>query len=533
MTESIFFTPEEVGIYNLKSEQMSDEEIIEKTHFNKDVIDEFYRKSRIVARERTFHAFVSKYQRIFELTRDHYGEKDKNRKHVFSIGFSDIDTYLNPRQTEYGAKENIGCIYYLFNSKSPNHKYCILPISAWKILDYVLRKESDTEDFVRFINSDEQLKKFHNCMYELNENNLEVLMRCYKAIDDGTTKGLRKIVEKILQYDKLDEELRQYFLDFQNMLNRNIVEPLENFVNDVNQIKIDKDIFSKALANLKVYKYSAVDKTAIALNIAITCSLTGKKLKFYDADEKKLYYCKADVRTVLNAEYTSAFRMITFNGTHISCCPQFLSLLILLKSGQVKEFGNIELSDKIIRIDEKRGCLARIRSQCYTFQEPQRFTSKRYLDDNEFLSETLEAMHSYLSDLYELKFDIYPHFIEPIKKINLGEDYHDLNINFNSRDSIKTLKPLLEKDKENRYEIIAHDALNAIYENMKEPYKTLYKHAKNKKSLIPKNDDLIKKLDETKQVPNDSKSLFPQLQNSTRKREFSLKNLIFRRRFSS
>jgi len=518
MVKSLIFTREEIEIYDLKISGLSDADII-AAGYAQLTLDEFYLKVRIVSREHIFYSLLSKYRRILELAQEHYEEKEDKRSHVFSIDFSDLYTYLNPRQANPDAKANIGCIYYIFGFKSENHRYCVLPTTTWKLLNHIfetfkeVKKKIRIGDFDKFIN-DKQIKNFYNCLNEMDENNLDALMRCYA--DTGGLAGVinktlkyrpdeqvlqHKLAEQVLQ-NKLDDDLRQRVIvipkmldDFQKMLEAKIVEPLENFVKDedVTKVKIEKNRYNEALANLNVYGCKTdVDKKVAAAHFAITYSLTESGLRIYDRrtdemvtlqpDNDKVDVYPAVYRSISNSsQFIKAFRTKKIGDKYFSCCPQFLSTLILLKRNIVKEFNNTKLTDKIVLLDEKRRCIERIKNQCYDWQYPQRFNMAKYTDDVGRLRETLDSMSIYLGDLFELKYEIFPSLIEPVMKINLGDKfYHRKSKNYNSRDSIETLAPLFKHKCADRYESVATEALNAIYEDIKETYESLYQYAYEK-----------------------------------------------------
>jgi hypothetical protein len=112
--------------------------------------------------DRMFYNLLSKYRRIVKLAKEHCKEKrnDESVPHLFAITFSDIESYLNPAQMSKDDRDNIGCVRYMFNHKSKSHRYCILPTTAWKLVDHIFEMHPDFKVFI----DDPQISEFHGCI---------------------------------------------------------------------------------------------------------------------------------------------------------------------------------------------------------------------------------------------------------------------------------------------------------------------------------------------------------------------------------
>ena len=509
MTESLILTKEEAEIYNLSTAGKSDEEIL-RAGYNLCDLKGLHRKIRVVSRERVFYSLLLKYQRIFTIAQDHYAEKVENCNHVFNIDFSDLYTYLNPTQATPEDRANIGCIYYIFAFKSDNHRYCILPTTTWKLLNRVYetyesaKRDYKIKSFNKFLNN----TQIYNFYHSLDEGNaFDTLIQHYK--DAGGLEGIVKetlnceIDEQDIQSIQ-DKELKQKILvipkmvkDLKKMLKDKVIEPLEDFVKDkdLTKIEVQENEYNEILTSLDATEYkNDTFKKVVALHFTITCGLTKNGVNICDRRKDELGIntdiYPAVYRSVSNSrKFTDIFRAKKICGTFFSCCPQFLSIIILLKNNLVEEFRLIALTEKIARLNEKTKDIKRIRDQCYDLQYPKRFVADPYIKNKKILKENLESVYNYLSDLCEFKYEIYASFIEPIKKINTGDIYYHRNGKlYNSRESIKTLQPLFKCGYEDRYENVAEEALNNIFKDVKETYEFLYQRAKKKKILSPETD---------------------------------------------
>jgi len=485
---------------------MSTEEISYRNDFSEsdvEILDITDKKSRLNSRGRIFYALLSKYWRIFTIAETHYAEKNEGVYHVFCITFADIWDYLNPQEIRPEDRDNIGCIYYMFNFKSDNHRYCILPPTTWKLVNHIFKiydkmDDSKKDGFDKFIKN-ERIKNFHDCMYEIDENNIEPLMRCYNEVG-----GLQGVID-IAADCKLNDRLKQNFSVIQKMLDDKIIEPLEHFnVGELTQIKPDKKRYDKALENLMFHKPNNVnvENKICALNLAITCYLTEKFEKFDDIADKMYNTCKnykatkEIYRQVPSSRETidALRRMKTDDGKRVSCCPQFLTVLILLKRNLAEKMDIAKLDERIAYLAKKRECLGRLRTNSVRLQYLGRFTAEEYLNEN-LVEENLLSLCNYLSDLIEFKEQIFPIFITPVLKINEGDiTYHRGGKNY-SQEPIESLEQLSERPK--CYNEFVMLCFEDIYADVEDVYKFLYKHATKKYShvLSPKMISLMERLD--------------------------------------
>ncbi|MDR0459851.1 MAG: hypothetical protein LBH62_00185 [Nitrososphaerota archaeon] len=234
---------------------------------------------------RMFYNLLSKYRRIFKLAKEHCEEKsnDENMPHLFAITFSDIEIYLNSAQMGRDDRDNVGCVRYMFNNKSESHRYCILPTTAWKLVDHIFEMYPNFEVFI----NDPQISDFHNCVDKYRDEktgvctqtgkiNFEKLVRCYFAIG-----GLQGIIDKAL-YCEPDGRLKQGLSVINDMVKAGTIEPIERFTlkskptgKDI-PVKFDKAHYCEALENINEFSLprDSINNQLWSLNLAIVCNLT-------------------------------------------------------------------------------------------------------------------------------------------------------------------------------------------------------------------------------------------------------------------
>ncbi|MDR0372438.1 MAG: hypothetical protein LBI79_02580 [Nitrososphaerota archaeon] len=479
MTESFVLTPEALAVYKELRKLSANKQDLSKVNFPDEIMKDLNAQIRIASRDRMFYSFLSKYWRLFELAEKHYHEKiDTNDlPHVFGIGFSNFHAYLNPEETKEDELDNLGCIYYMFNFKSTTHRYLISPSTTWRLFSHIFEEHPNCGASIK----DERIKSFYNCIDETCEVDFKKLMDYYYAA--GGLQGMIDIVAEC----KLEPKLERSILAIQKMLNDKVIEPIERFV-DYKKVPlgIDKKRYDEALENLNVYRpNSGVHNKLIALDIALACYLTGQKIEttFFD-DNDTLYIAHPIYRSVANSRQSvEALRRIKGSDeTYISCCPQFLSMLILLKKNLAKELGVENLHKRIDYINKKRKCIEKLRNACLGMQQPQRFTIPAYCRDKKRLKKNLVSTHDYLRDLIKFGEQILPTIIEPVLEINEGNPiYHNAegSKRYNSYVPIETLN-LPEKLK---YGTVVKEDYESICNAVKYTYKTLYEYATKEKLL--------------------------------------------------
>ncbi|MDR2720120.1 MAG: hypothetical protein LBC03_04895, partial [Nitrososphaerota archaeon] len=174
----VSFTPSERKVYLLSLEysplefkQISHGDISKCTQVPvkniPKVLKSIDKKISVSARYDELRFLVSKYFRILQLTQSHYKEENRKNTHVFNIDFSELYAYLNPREALDEQKniifDNIGSIYYMFNSKQKKHTYCMLPPAIWELINklYVRRMTVDQINYDDFNNNNEKMKDFY------------------------------------------------------------------------------------------------------------------------------------------------------------------------------------------------------------------------------------------------------------------------------------------------------------------------------------------------------------------------------------
>jgi hypothetical protein len=294
------------------------------------------------------------------------------------------------------------------------------------------------------------------------------------------------MIDVAVEY-KVEEKLSRSLLAIQKMLKDRVIEPIERFVDHAKTpIGIDEKCYKEALENLNVYRPDGgVHNELIALNLALACYLTKQKIEttFFDNNDN-LYYVAypTTYRSVANSRQSvEALRRIKDSEeTYISCCPQFISMLILLKKSLAKELGIEDWEKRIIYLKRKGKCIERLKNKCLDMQFPQRFTQPDHCKNMKTLKKNLLSTHNYLRDLIKFGEQIYPSLIKPVLKINQGNTiYHDAEgkKNYNGYVPIESLN--LHETQNN--EPVVYEDYKSICEVVEYTYIRLYEYAtKNK-----------------------------------------------------
>ncbi|MDR0374055.1 MAG: hypothetical protein LBI79_11035 [Nitrososphaerota archaeon] len=489
MMAELLLTPEELAVRILKAQHMSNKYISAVTSFSPERIrtisESIDKKNRIAARHQEFYSLSSKYSRILRMTETYYGEVDNDVAHVFNLDFSDIHIYLNPIQTSSQDQSNIGCIHYMFDLKQPNHRYCMLPPVAWELLHHTYMtyvKVKQNSNFDLFIKN-KKIKKFYNSIKDADKKNPSIsgndLLHHYKGAG-----GLLGILS-LAQQDMLDEKLMQELSDLRIMTTeKKIILPMEETKRNAKQVKINDNIYKKAFSNLTYCRpHNSLNNHVDASSLAITYSLNEGNIT--KGNKQDAFY-----RLISSSKLPlEAFRPIKFDGTHISCCPQFVSTLIFFEEKLAKKINATTLSQRRDYLGTHIKRLENIKRQCVDLQYPQRFISAKYVENETVLMEkALEPIRSYLSDIIEFRCETYPTLIRPILEINSGyPEYH--------KENIESLKNLFEQPQKHKETV--EEASEMIYDNLEKTYRLLYDYVNENHNelLTPKMKDLMANID--------------------------------------
>ena len=508
MTETLVLSPEALKIYEAERKRKSNElhlivgDSSENVDFSnpkvEKIVEDIYKQVAIASRDSMFYSLISKYWRMFELAEKHYQEKidTYDLPHVFSITFSNFNAYLNPEKANDDELDNLGCIFYMFNFKSTTHRYLISPSTTWRLFSNIFKEHPTCSATIK----DERIKNFCNCIDETSEVNFDKLLKCY--YDVGGLQGMIDIAVEC----KLDSKLERSLLIIQKMLKDRVIEPIERFVDHKKTpIRIDENRYKEALENLTLYRPNELlNNKLIALNLALACYLTGQKIEttFFDENDKLYTICPTHYRAVANSRQAieALRRLKGSDNSYVSCCPQFLSMLILIKNRLAKELGINAFEERIVYLAERRKCLERLRNKCFDMQFPQRFTMPEQCKSTKLLKKNLLSTHNYLRDLIKFGEQILPTIIEHVLEINTGNlSYHNEegNKNYICYESVENLA-LFENLK---YGEVAKESFKSICKAVTDTYKFLYEYA-TKNELIANMGFAPEKIDKLTELYN-------------------------------
>ena len=452
------------------------------THYSDDdvtrILNSIKRKNSIAASPSRFRSFIDKYLRIFEVSRSHYQEERDGIKHVFSIDFADLHVYLNPSAIKPQNRENIGSIYYMFNSKG-THDYCMLPPASWELLDNLYgeykRQNKKYDEFMK----DTKIKNFYHFLKNADKNKPEMFANDLMAFYQDTGGWIDILLATAK--NELDRKLSHNLTTLIAMSNANVIRPLHK--EEANKVEVDKKVYKSVLSELSCDRPELPTNNKIdALNLALTYSLTDKSLTNANKADDFFY------RMVSHSKWPSrAYRTVTYDNKAISCCPQFVSTLNL------NERGIIKLSDDFL--DENIRRLRRLSGYCFDLQSTQKFTSKKHLDQYkgrtaEFKAEIVSPIQHYLGDYIAFERHVYEPVIQHVMDINSGHTkYVKRDGCFENKEDIETLKQIFD---EKTYETVAKTASELIYQNLEKTYKVLYDYVnENHMWLDPEMIDLM------------------------------------------
>jgi hypothetical protein len=501
MAETLL-TPEETQVYIMnRFEQITDIDEIAKQLGHSDsrrvqeILNSIDDKAKIAASPNVLHNLVSKYRRILEIAKEYYLEKTAGVQHVFSIDFSDLYVYLNPREAFSGVNSklvwdqiNVGSIYYMFDSKRKEHEYYLLPPAAWELLNHIYEKYQEVKntDFDKFVKSPKgnAIKKFYQSITNVDENKYSVLVEQLINSYEGTG-GLVDILN-MAQKDTLTDRFAHTISTIKEMSDgpNKKIKPIN--ADDAKHVEVDEKVYKYALSSLSYYRpRRSISNKVDALNLAITYNLTSK--------DKDAFY-----RLVSHSKQPSkAFRLAEYNRKWISCCPQCVSTLILFedKFEKTTENGKDIINFQGYSIDENIERLKRIGHDCIDLQHMRRFTMYPYLNEyfgkeKLFIEKVYEPVQKHYSDLVKFKQQIYTPLIQPIMDINAGKGVNRKNC---FKEDVEFLENLLDR---RTYETMAQQAYGIILNNVKETRKFLADYVnENHTFLKPEMQELFKKID--------------------------------------
>jgi len=483
-------TPDERAVYRLnRHHKMKDWQILielkrvdptltmEKVRRSLDEID---RKAYISARYEALYDIIEKYLRVFKVAKEHLEEKNDRVRHVFNIDFSDIYVYLNPSELVSSntlvSVNNIGSIYYMLDPKYKK-EYCLLPPAIWELINKLnvtqkLVEESTDIDAIKKITA---MKKFFKSVDAWDGKNPEefsgkIMMPEFNAM------GPFLQILSLTDQGKLSHRLKHNYKTTMTMLDK-LARPIDDFIgDDVKKIKIHEKTYDEALGHL-TWRRPAYDRNnqVDAANVAITYDLTSRY-----ADEKQNNEEKTIYRFVSHSKLTTeAFRNIGYNDLRLSCCPQFVSTLILAEKGLLK--GGSDIASQISYFDESIRCAEGIKSRYADLKHPKKFMPEnieiQYLaDDTLLMREILAPVFNHIMDLTQFKDQIYQALIGRIMDINAGENV--VYEQYRYPGDAKDLAQIFED--QGRYKDLIAEASGIIYDDLKATYNALYQYVDEK-----------------------------------------------------
>jgi hypothetical protein len=464
-----FLNDQELEIYKMKNiEKKNMDQISSITGMNISEIQEHLssmeKKAELVTTQTQLYSLVTNYIRIMRVALAYYQEEMNNIGHVFTIDYSDLHLYLNPQDTRKQDLDSIGFVFYMFNEKTSDYKYCMLPPATWELLNHLYKLSEKTKTLSSFevtLKANKRINEFFEIVKFPQADSLlyeQQLMRCYRRMG-----GWAKVLS-LAHQEKLEPQLKTNLSILKRMTDEKILLPLED-VAEESEWKEDDGIFHAALSELnQIRPRSEINNKIDALNMAITYGLT------------EGYRDKIRYRLVSHSRLPSqVFGRIKFDNQYLSCCPQFLSMLILFNKGLAAKMGIEDIPSRIKFLQKSINLLEDIKHECLNFQFPQRFTSEEFLQGEKiFLTRAFEPVYIFLSNYYRFQKEIYTPLVMPIMSINSG------STNYHSKADIEAIKGLLSNAE--KYENTMNAASEAIMQNLKETYQVLYKFLNEKHS---------------------------------------------------
>jgi hypothetical protein len=453
---------------------------------------EIDRKAYVSARYEAVYDIIDKYLRVFKVAKEHLEEKIKVERHVFNIDFSNIYTYLNPsnafRPNELISVNNIGSIYTMLDSKYAK-EYCMLPPTIWELMNKlkVTRDILDQNSNIDAVNRIPAMELFHDTLNKWDGTDSDALSG--KVMHQYNSMKPFSDILLLVDENKLSKRLQHNHKNIREMLS-NLTRPIDAFVDDIENVKINEPIYKRALNNLSWRRpWLTINNQIDAANVAITYDLT-EKCAAEDKKQKTVYRFLSQSR-----QTSDAFRNIDCHDVFLSCCPQFVSTLILAETDQIVAGGT---TSQIAYFNESIPRLEEIRRQFNELKNPQRFKhvclDPQYLEDKTLLmKEVLEPIFKHTNDLTKFKKQIYPSVLAEIMDINSGENVKYKDHCFKS--DAKYLKQIFADQK--RYKALIEEASGIIYDDLKDTYKDLCKYVDGKygdKFLTPEMRGLLNEL---------------------------------------
>lgn len=476
-------TKAELEIYKMKhAEDIDIGEISERTGVPQEKVQQLLksieRKRKILWRSYRLRSLSGNFLGALRCARTYSLEEIDNVKHVFNIDYSDLYVYLDPGQASPRDLENLGFIHYMLDAKLPEDEYCLLPPSAWELLRHLEKVGERTKQLASFrdIMKIRRIERFYKFI-ESPPSNLAVYEEKLKDyyLKMGGLLDILALGDKM----KLGSHLRTNLENLKHLTDEKKLMPLEA-VTEGGEWRKNDDVYNSTLAFLnRIRLDSEINNRVDALNIAITYGLTEE----YYSSRNFFYRLVSHSRLPL-----AAFRRIRYDNKAISCHPDFLTTLILLKKDLTQKLGVGEVESRISFLERNIGLLEYIRYNSYDLQYPQRFTSSELLKEEEiFKTRALDPVYSFLSIYVRFYDELYRPLILEALRINAGRwAYYRL------LEKAGILRKLFESAED--YENNMSAAAENIMKNLKETYRILYRFAnKEHKNLLT--DDMIKLFD--------------------------------------
>jgi hypothetical protein len=327
---------------------------------------------------------------------------------VFNIDFSDIYVYLNPKESVVNQNDvvnvnNIGSIYYMLDSKH-DQKYCMLPPATWELINrlnvthnlveqspehYAFKKSEAAKGFYKYLKDREK----HHTPFSPE------FMGYYDQIGN-----LMKILD-LTNKKKLTDKLSSDYRNIKSLFKKTIYPMKPELVDTGKNEKINERMYKFVLSKLNNQRPGRfINNQVDAANFAITYTLT--EIYADKSCRDRTFY-----RLVSHSKRPSkAFKDIKYpemvpssdkvKDVYVSCCPQLMSTLILIKSGQIDGIDSSDYDSLQSSLEKNIRCLERTKNQCYTFRHHRKFLNTTNLGNKTLsIEEALTPVCKHFSDL--------------------------------------------------------------------------------------------------------------------------------------
>jgi hypothetical protein len=460
-------TDTELEVYRLKRlEDVEDAEISERIGLPikkvQQIVKSIERKRKILWRGHRLRLLTTNFLRALRCNLVYSLEEKDSVKHIFNIDYSDLYVYLDPEQASPRDLENLGYINYMLKAKLPEDKYCLLPPSAWELLTHLEKVAHQTRQLASFrdLMKNRHIERFYKFL-QLPPSNLAVYEEKLKDYYDNMG-GLLNILA-LGDRMKRSSHLKTSLENLKQLTDERKLLPIEEVVGESGKWKKNDSVYQRTLGFLNGMRLdSEINNRVDALNLAITYDLTDE---YYKSD--KLFY-----RLVTHSRLPlKAFRRVHYQNKPISCHPDFMTVLILLKTDLGQRLGTGSIDSRISFLEKSIQTIEYIRVNAYDLQYPLRMASAQlWKDENILKTKVLWPVYNYLSKYVKFNDELYKPLIYEAQRINAGKWR-------NSRllERVGILKKLFERAED--YENNMSAASDEIMKNLKETYRTIYRFA--------------------------------------------------------